>query len=88
MIESLSGQQIGQLVDALLGAYPSRDDLRIMVTIELDETLEAIADGANQRVVVFNLVTWAVRGGRVDDLLAGARRGNPGNRSLAVLVAA
>jgi len=86
MIESLSGQQIGKLVDALLGAYPSRDDLRIMVRIELDETLAAIADGANQRVVTFNLVTWAVRSGRIDDLLAGARRHNPGNRALAALV--
>ncbi len=88
MIDTLTGKQIGDLVDALLGAYPSRDDLRIMVRIELDETLEAIADGANQRVVTFNLVTWAVRSGRIDDLLAGARRGNPGNRALAALVAA
>lgn len=85
MIKTLSGQQIGQLLNALLDAYPSRDDLRIMVRIELDETLEAIADGANQRVVTFNLVTWAVRSGRIEDLLEAGRRGNPGNPALAAL---
>lgn len=81
----LSGKQIGAFIDALLDAYPTRDTLRIMVRIELEESLDAITDGANQRVVVFNLITWAERSGRLDDLVAGAVKQNPGNPALRAL---
>jgi formylglycine-generating enzyme required for sulfatase activity len=82
-----SGRQIGELQDALLDAFPARDDLRMMVRIELDERLEAIADGSNQRVAIFNLVSWAERTGRIDDLVQGAYRQNQGNPALQKLMA-
>lgn len=83
----LSGRQIGEIQEALLDAFPARDDLRMLVRIELDEKLEAIADGSNQRVVIFNLVSWAERTGRIDDLVQGAFRQNQGNPALQKLMA-
>ena len=53
-----------------------------MVRIELDESLAEISGGAGLRVLVFNLITWAERTGRVDDLIQGALRHNPGNPAL------
>ena len=84
----LTGKQVQEIREALLDAYGSVDALRIMVRIELDETLEAIAGGENLRVLVFNLITWAERTGRVDDLIQGATRHNPGNPALQQLVQA
>ena len=78
----LSGEQIHDLTEALLGAYPTHNDLRMLARIQLDESLEAIADGANQRVVVFNLITWAARSGRVDELVRSAVKRVPGNPAL------
>lgn len=85
-MQQLTGKQIAKIQEALLDAYPARDDLRMMVRIELNETLEAIADGANQRVVIFNLVSWAERTGRSDDLVQGAYRRNQGNPALQQLL--
>jgi uncharacterized surface protein with fasciclin (FAS1) repeats len=82
----LSGKQIREIEEALLDAFPSRDELSRVVRIELDERLEAIADGANQRVVIFNLVNWAERTGKIDALLQGASRQNPGNPTLQKLM--
>jgi formylglycine-generating enzyme required for sulfatase activity len=82
----LTGHQIQQIRDALLDAYPTADSLRMMLRIELNENLEAIAGGENQRVVVFNLVTWAEQNGRVDALLTGAYNQTPGNPALQHLI--
>ncbi len=79
---TLAGSQIAQLLDALLDAYPRRDDLRMMVRVELNENLDAIAGGDTLRAVAFSLIEWAQRTGRTADLIAGARRGNPGNPAL------
>jgi len=79
---TLAGSQIAQLLDALLAAYPRRDDLRMMVRVELNENLDAIAGGDTLRVVAFSLIEWAQRTGRTAELIAGARRGNPGNPAL------
>ena len=76
---TLTGAQIAQLRDALLAAYPRRDDLRMMARVELGENLDAIAGGDTLRAVAFSLIEWAQRTGRVEELIAGARRGNPGN---------
>ncbi|MFN8463898.1 MAG: SUMF1/EgtB/PvdO family nonheme iron enzyme [Caldilineaceae bacterium] len=84
----LSGQQVKQIQDALLDAYATRDSLRIMVRTGLDQSLDAIADGQNLQVVIFNLVSWAEQYGRVRDLLSAAQSQNPGNESLQQLVKA
>ncbi|MBU6352276.1 MAG: SUMF1/EgtB/PvdO family nonheme iron enzyme [Chloroflexi bacterium] len=78
----LSGKQIKDLVDALIHAYPSEADLAMMVRIELNETLAAVAAGSNLSVLIFDLITWAERSGRVNELVAGAVRRTPGNPML------
>ena len=60
----------------------------MLVRLELDENLEEIAGGENQSVVVFNLVTWAERSGRIDELIAAAQRRLPRNEALQQLAAA
>ena len=75
---TLTGAQISQLLEALLSAYPRQDDLRLMVRVELDENLDAIAGGGNLRAIIFSLIEWANHTGRTVELIAGARRGNPG----------
>jgi hypothetical protein len=82
----LTGQQIGQIQEALLRAFPSKDDLGMMVRIQLDARLDAIAGGENLRVLVFKLLTWAESNGRISDLIEGAYHQNPGNPDLGWLV--
>ena len=79
----LSGKQLQQIQEALLDAYSSVDELRMLARFELSENLDAVAGGANLRVVVFNLLTWAEQHGRLPDLIAGACRERPGNALLA-----
>lgn len=81
----LTGRQIRRIQDALLDGYSSRDELRMMVRVELNENLDAIADGENLRVLVFNLLSWAEQTDQVDELVQGALNQNPGNAALAQL---
>jgi hypothetical protein len=84
----LTGSQIAHLLDALLAAYPRRDDLRMMVRLELNENLDAIAGGDTLRAMAFSLIEWAQRTGRTVELIDAARRGNPGNAALQAFAAA
>lgn len=79
---TLTGSQIAQLLDALLDAYPRHDALRMMVRVEMNENLDAIAGGGNLRGVAFSLIEWAISTGRIQELIAGARRATPGNARL------
>lgn len=81
-----NGRDIGHIVDALLSAFPRRADLGMMVRIQLDVQLDVVAGDSNLRTAVFELVEWAEAQGRLDDLIAGARRQNPGNAALRSLV--
>ncbi len=45
----LSSNQIEELVNALIDAYPSEADLEMMVRIKLNEKLAAVAAGSNLR---------------------------------------
>ena len=67
---------------SLLDAY-DEGSLRQMVRIRLDEHLDLIAGGGNLAQVVFNLIAWAERTGRVAELIAKAQAFNPGNVRLA-----
>ncbi len=78
----LTGQRVQRICDALSYAYPTRDTLRMLLRLELDENLEEIAGGENHSVVVFNLVTWAERSGRINELITRAQRRMPGNLAL------
>ncbi len=82
----LTKSQLKQLQEALLSAFPSADELRMMVRLELDANLDAVAGGDNLSVVVFKLVMWAESGGRIATLIAGAESQQPGNLKVKRLV--
>ncbi|MBD2775896.1 effector-associated domain EAD1-containing protein [Iningainema tapete] len=52
----LTGDQRKKLLEAITNAYPNRDDLEIMVSLQLEENLNAIAGGANLTQLVFKLI--------------------------------
>lgn len=76
------GFQRKQFLKALLSAYPSKGDLEIMVSLELDESLEAIAGGSNQTQIIFNLIRWAEARGKLKSLILAAYQDNPDNALL------
>lgn len=77
----LTGQQFKSFQDALLEAY-DQASLQQVVRIGLDEKLDTIAGGANLKELTFNLIQWAERTGRVDDLLAATLKENPSSPAL------
>ncbi|MEZ4709601.1 MAG: effector-associated domain EAD1-containing protein [Caldilineaceae bacterium] len=82
----LSGDQLRQIRDALLSAFPSGEDLAMMIRLNLDESLEVIAGNGNLSVVAFNLLIWAESKGLVSKLLAGAVNDSPDNPLLNRLI--
>ncbi len=78
----LNGEEIKELQQALLSAFPSKDALKQMVEFQLEKSLEAIAGGENHSVVVFNLIEWAKAQGKLDELVRGAYTENPTNPAL------
>jgi serine/threonine-protein kinase len=83
----LTGKQLQQIQEALLDAYGSVDELRMLVRLELDENLNVIAGGDNLRVVTFNLLAWAEQHERLPGLIIGACNQRPGNAALVKLQA-
>ena len=81
----LSGPQVQELMASLLDAY-DEGSLRQMVRFQLDEHLDLIAGGGNLVQVVFSLIAWAERTGRIAELVAKAQTYNPGNARLAAFV--
>lgn len=81
----LDGTQYRTLQNALLSAYPERDDLERLVRFELNQNLNAIAGGDDLTEVTYKLIEWYESRGRVQELIDGAKRDNPSNPSLAVL---
>ena len=78
----LSGPQVQELMASLLDAY-DESSLRRMVRFQMDEQLNAIAGGDNLSDIVFDLIAWAERTGRIAELIAKAQAYNPGNARLA-----
>jgi hypothetical protein len=78
----LTNIQREQLCIALTSAFPTRGELARLVNFKLDVDLEVVAGGETYSDVIFNLVRWAVAQGKVDALVMGARKQNPGNPSL------
>ncbi len=75
----LTGEQFEQLEQALLRAYPTGDELKTMVRVTFDKSLQAVAEGANHTVRIDNLIEWAESEGKVVDLIRGAHRRKPGS---------
>ncbi|MEX6779368.1 effector-associated domain EAD1-containing protein [Limnospira fusiformis] len=79
----LSGAEIRKLVNAIISAYPTKEDLAMMVRIELEENLNAIAGGNNLNQLVFSLITqWAIPRGKIYRLILAAYQTNPDNEEL------
>lgn len=78
-LTSLTGEQFEQFGKALVSAFGTEADLKRMVRIGLNRSLSTIAEGANQTQRVDNLIDWAEREGLLGELVAAAKKGNPGN---------
>jgi hypothetical protein len=84
---ALTGNQIGQMREALLAGFPSKGSLEMMVRIHLDQSLDVIVEADNQTERIYNLVTWAERSGQVGGLIAGAFAEHPMSSQIARLAA-
>lgn len=72
-------------LDALLSAYPTRDELEIMMKLEMDVSLDTIVGDGNMRSTIFKLIKWAEAKGRLNELILKAHNYNPGNPKLAAI---
>ena len=78
---TLDGNIVQELQNALLSAF-SADELTRLVRIGLNENLDDHTSGGGQTQVVFDLITWADRVGRLGELVTAAQEQNPGNAAL------
>ncbi|MBM3457524.1 MAG: hypothetical protein FJX77_03170 [Armatimonadetes bacterium] len=58
--------------EALLSAYPSRDEFARLVRLHLGLRLDDIVKPADQRTTVLELLQWAESRGRLNELLEAA----------------
>ncbi len=84
LILKLSGPLVKPIHAALLSGYDA-NTLRMMLRMELDLDLSTIAGGDNFSLVVFNLIDWAEKNGKVLELINEAYEQNKGNALLVVL---
>ena len=81
----LSGSDIKNLVNAIVSAYPTKDDLDMMITygFGVDEALTKITGGNDLKKIVFNLITkWAIPKGKIEQLIEQAYKYNSDNPEL------
>jgi hypothetical protein len=76
-----SGEVQEKLLQALLSAY-DRATLVRLVRFRLNEDLDAITEPGSLSKVVTELIAWALREGRLEELIQQARNRNPGNPDL------
>jgi hypothetical protein len=79
---ALSSTQFQQLDEGLRDAFRSHSDLARMLRFETGERLEDLVGSGGQRQVVFDLIDYFDAQGRIDELIQGAVRQNPGNEVL------
>lgn len=82
----LTGEQREQLHKALLSAFPTHDDLKMMVSFKLGKNLYHITGEGSLEKVVFELISWAETHGQLDELITQAHVANPGNPDLSEYV--
>lgn len=82
----LNGNDLQQLVNAMLQAYSNKSDLEQMVRFKLDQSLDEIAGGKTIRDIVFNLINWAESRGKLQDLLNAVSQERPDNSNLQNIV--
>ena len=78
----LCKEQRPKLREALISAFPKKNGLERMLLDELNERLDNIVSGDNLTDIVNNLIDWAESKGRLEELVLGAVRNNPGNKEL------
>ena len=78
----LTGQQRQRLNSGIVDAFDNRDELGRAVRYGLNERLNLIAPSPDFEQSVFELVEWAEREGRVEELVNALRAANPGNAGL------
>lgn len=74
----LSRQQFVQLEHALYGSF-NRDELRMLVRIALGQDLDAVSKDGDLSLQVFDVITWAEKRNKVQDLIAAACDLRPDN---------
>lgn len=78
--------KLEQFYNIMLQAYASEASLERMMLFGMNEHLKAVAGGASLGELIFNLVAWADRVGRFDELVQIAHQYNPGNQALEAFV--
>jgi formylglycine-generating enzyme required for sulfatase activity len=78
----LSGETIRKIREAIKSAFPNRDELVMMLRMELDIPESEVPDGSNYNLVVFNLIDQLDRQNRIPQLIQGALNERPGNPDL------
>lgn len=68
-----------KLLQVILDSYPDIEDLRILVRTKLDQNLDTIASGTNNKQKVFNLIQWAEVEGKLKNLLDALSEDRPNN---------
>src|SRR5262245_13789164 len=75
---TLKGPQAKKLHDAILSGF-SGSDLEQLVRLELDEQLDNIVRPGPLSAIVLELIQWADRQGRVNDLILAIQQARPNN---------
>ena len=78
----LTGKQFAQLQMVILAAF-TRDELRRLLKVDLDTSLELITGDKGFEAQVFDLLLWLERQGRLLEFVECARTANPANQELA-----
>jgi formylglycine-generating enzyme required for sulfatase activity len=78
----LTGKQFAGLQAAIAAAF-TRDELRLLLKVDLDTSLEAITPDKGFEAQVFDLLLWLERHGRLLEFVERARTANPANEELA-----
>ena len=78
----LTGPQQAVFEQALVDAFPSKDELARMLLYRLSKNLEAIALGDGLSIITFKLIQAAQAQGWIESLVARAREANPNNPKL------
>ena len=80
----LTGKQFAQLQMVILAAF-TRDELRRLLKVEMDTSLELITGDKGFEAQVFDLLLWLERQGRMLEFVECARAANPANQALATV---
>jgi hypothetical protein len=77
----LTGEQAKELHDAILSGFGG-SDLDALVRFDLNERLDSVVGNGPLGSVVFSLIEWAERNGRIEDLIQAVQRARPHNTTI------